>query len=178
MTSSSLAGLVVWITGISGAGKTVTARALVAHLRSLGLSVVHLDGDEVREIVGDNLGHSEPERIQNAFRISRFCSFLHNQGALVVCSTMSLYPEIWEWNRAHIGNYFEVFLKISLETAHARDPKGHYGKGKNVVGVTLPLHEPKGAHLVLSSESGTGETPEGNAKRIAERLRGQFPQFF
>jgi adenylylsulfate kinase len=167
--------LVVWITGISGAGKTVTARALVAELRALGHPVVHLDGDEVREIVGDNLGHSEPERIQNAFRLSRFCRFLHDQGLVVVCSTMSLYPEIWEWNRAHIKNYFEVFLKVSLETARLRDPKGHYGKGKDVVGVTLSLHEPKNPHLVLSGEPGKGEVVASNASGIAQALQKHFP---
>ena len=63
------------------------------------MRVVHLDGDAIREIMGNDLGHTLKDRIQNAFRISRMCHFLQQQGQIGhVCSTMSLYPEIWHWN--------------------------------------------------------------------------------
>ena len=149
--------MVVWITGVSGSGKSTLATACVERLRSAGHSAVLIDGDTIREIVGDQLGHSHQERLTNAFRMSRLCRFLAAQGPIVFCATMSLFPEIWAWNRANIPGYFEVYLRVKPETVKTRDPKGIYrraeqGLESNVVGIDLPLIEPSQPNLVIDND--------------------------
>lgn len=149
-------GLVIWITGLSGAGKTTLADRLVPKLREQRHPVVHLDGDKVREALGSKIGHTPDERLDNAYRISGLAKLFHDQGLIVVCSTMSLFPEIWEWNRTNIKNYFEVYLKVSTKTLKERDPKGLYrkeadGHEKNVVGIDLPFSEPAEPDLVIDN---------------------------
>ena len=85
---------VYWVTGLSGAGKTTITTELVSRLRRDGVQVVHIDGDVIRRMNGNDLGYDLKDRIANAYRISRLCQFLQSQGVTVICSTMSLYPEI------------------------------------------------------------------------------------
>lgn len=149
---------VIWITGLSGAGKTTLASALVDDLRGRGVFAVHVDGDAVREIVGDSLGHDQSQRIVNAKRVSRMCAFLQSQGMTVVCSTMSMYPEIWDWNRENLQPYCQVYLRVGLEVLQERDQKGLYsgvqrGETANVVGMNMQWNEPEDSDFVLSSSS-------------------------
>ena len=149
---------VVWITGLSGAGKSTLAAALAKRLRQAGEKVVHLDGDGVRAIVGDNIGHAPDERLANAYRIARFCAFLQQQDVMVVCSTMSLFPEVWAWNRRHLDPYTEVYLRVSIDELRSRDQRNLYsgaasGEVTNVVGVDVHFSEPVQAHITLTNET-------------------------
>jgi adenylylsulfate kinase-like enzyme len=149
---------VYWVTGLSGAGKTTLAVGLVDKLRSDGHQVVHIDGDTVRSMLGNDLGYDLKDRIANAYRISRLCQFLQQQGTLVVCSTMSLYPEIWEWNAKHLDPYHLVYVKVSHEVLRSRDQKGLYsgvenGTSCDVVGMDLPFHEPPSPNLILENNN-------------------------
>jgi adenylylsulfate kinase len=153
---------VYWVTGLSGAGKTTIATALVADLRRDGYQVVHVDGDTVRKMLGGDLGYSLKDRIANAYRISRLCQYLQKEGLLVVCSTMSLYPEIWEWNRENLGPYYLIYVKVESEILRERDQKGLYsgvelGTCSNVIGVDLPFHEPELADLILENNNMTDQ---------------------
>ncbi len=145
---------VVWITGLSGAGKTTLAARLVRALREDGVWTVHVDGDRMREVFGNDLGHSPSDRRANAWRIARTCAFLAEEGALVVCSTVSMFGEIWTWNRKNIAPYLEVVLDVPFEVLRARDQRGLYSGGEvNVAGVDLEVAWPRDAHLVLKSTS-------------------------
>lgn len=162
---------VVWITGLAAAGKTTIARRVVATLRARGLATVHVDGDAMREVLGNDLGHHPADRLENAWRIARMCRYLQSEGVAVVCSTMSLYPSIWHANRASLDPYVEVYLRVPLEVVRARDPKGLYaraerGEAKNIVGLDLPFHEPDGAHLVLDNADAADLAP--NCERIVD----------
>jgi len=84
---------------------------------------------------------------------------------------MSLFPEIWELNRSSMQNYFEIFLRTSLETARLRDPKGHYERSKDLVGVDLSLNEPTHPDLVLSGEGAAAAPLAENCKFILQALR-------
>lgn len=164
---------VVWITGLAGAGKTTLARHLVGDLRAEGRAVVHVDGDRMREVLGNDLGHDLKDRVENAWRISRMCRFLQGEGVMVVCSTMSLYPEIWSANRETLSPYLEVYLRVPPEVLRERDPKGLYaraarGEVSNVVGHDLPFHEPSSAHLVL--DNGAPEDMKPNSDSILGAL--------
>ncbi|MEC8051929.1 MAG: adenylyl-sulfate kinase [Myxococcota bacterium] len=143
---------ILWITGLSGSGKTTISKAVVAKLRSRDLPVFHIDGDQIREVIGDSVGYSEDERIINAYRISRFCKLVQQQNVLGVCSTMSLYPEIWEWNRKNLSPYVEIYIRVTLDELRMRDQKGLYSAtGPNVVGKDLIFNEPKHAHHTLDN---------------------------
>ena len=163
-------GVVLWITGLSGAGKSVIARRTFEILKSRAPNVVLVDGDEFRAVLGDDLRHHPEDRLRNAYRIARFCRFLSGQGIHVVCATMSLFHECRAWNRAHLPAYCEVYVRVPLDVVVARDPKGLYGRALagqigDVVGVNLPFEEPSDPDLIVDNREPT-EDFTGIARRI------------
>jgi cytidine diphosphoramidate kinase len=148
---------VIWITGLSGAGKTTLGEHVAARLRGAQAfgdrTVVHVDGDRMREVFGNDLGHTVAERRENAWRISRTCLFLAKEGCFVVCSTVSMFQEIWAYNRSHMSPYLEVLLAVPVDVLRERDTKGLYRAGVlNVAGIDQAVTWPKTPDLVLSSD--------------------------
>jgi adenylylsulfate kinase len=159
-------GRVIWVTGLSGAGKTTLGRAIAAALRASGRKTVLLDGDEVRAVIGRNLGHTDRERRELASSYSALCRLLSTQGIDVVCATISMFHDCRQWNRRNIPNYLEVYIKSGLPALVSRDPKGLYaralrGEANNVVGIDLPFEEPSAPDLVLVND---GDLPAFLAK--------------
>lgn len=151
------AGRVVWITGLSGAGKSVLAAALVARLRDFDDKILLLDGDELREVFGATSvnvqNYSRDKRIVLAMQYAHLCNMLAKQGFTVVIATISLFKEVQEWNRANLQGYFEVYLRVPLKELRRRDPKGIYrgfdaGEIKNVVGLDFPFDEPEASDWI------------------------------
>jgi adenylylsulfate kinase len=156
-------GAVYWITGLSGAGKTTIGRLVFDELRRRTPAAVFLDGDILREVFGNDLGHSRADRLQSAMRNARLCRMLAEQGIDVVCATISLFRECQEWNRAHIARYFEVYLRVPMEVLVRRDQKQLYsralrGEITDVIGVDLPVEEPQRPDLVIDND---GTRPPG-----------------
>jgi alcohol dehydrogenase len=149
-------GHVIWITGLSGSGKTVLAGAVTSAMQAAGRRVVLLDADDLRAAVSGHVGHSLDERRRLARRYAALCRFLAFEGIDVVCATMSLFGEIHQWNRIHIPHYVEVYLKAERATLVRRDPKGLYrraalGGVPQVVGIDLPFDEPAAPDVVLDT---------------------------
>ena len=148
-------GRVVWITGLSGAGKTTLSDQLVAALRLLGHHVVALDGDAVRAAFGQRLGYDVNARRTQIGRLQSLALFLSRQGCLVVVSALYSDHDLLAWNRAHLPNYTEVYLRASLGLLRQRNTKGLYESGvENVVGVDIAWHAPKNADLVFDCDTG------------------------
>lgn len=149
---------VIWISGLSGAGKSTLAKAIVPLLQAEGHPVISLDGDELRYIFGDSGGrYTREARLQLACSYSRLCKCLAEQGFFVVIATISLYSEIYSFNRQHLPNYFEVYLNTPLEELQRRDSKeiySHFAAGslKNVVGLDLNYDLPN-PHVFLEFDS-------------------------
>ena len=146
-----------WITGLSATGKTTLSKLLVENFRSSGKFVVHLDGDELRQVLSDEV-YTREERIALGMRYSRLCRLLTSQGVDVVISTIGLFKELHVWNRKNIQNYVEVFIDTPLDELKKRDPKDIYkrfrsGKIKNVAGLDLKVDFPVNpdVHLKWSS---------------------------
>jgi len=149
--------MLIWITGLSGSGKSTIGKALYSKLKVDMPNLVFLDGDDFREILGNDLGHSPNDRLNNAKRISKMCKFLNSQKINVICSTMSLYKEIHEMNRKNIQEYYEIFIECSIDELIKRDQKGIYSKAlrgeiKNVVGIDLSYDRPDDCHLSIENE--------------------------
>ena len=148
----------IWITGLSGSGKTTIGKKIYHSLSRIYINTIFLDGDSFREILGNDLGHHPKDRLENAKRISRMCRFLIKQNINVVCATMSLYREVQDWNRKEIKNYYEIFIECSMDELIRRDQKELYsqalkGKIKNVVGIDLPYDKPKQCDLVIDNSN-------------------------
>ncbi len=172
--------MVIWITGLSGAGKTTIAREVVRLLRQRQYSVVMLDGDDVRRAIADpRVHHDRTSRLANAMRIARLAELIARQGIHVVVPTMSLFHEVHRWNRQHLPGYFEVYVKVSMETLRLRDPRGLYsradrGAAKNVAGVDLDFDEPAKPDLVLENEATSTSIAE-MAEQILVHARDTQP---
>lgn len=144
--------MVIWLIGKSGAGKTTVGRHLVAHMRRKHGTAVLLDGDILRDVWGDKLGHDVAGRAKNAHRISHLSRMLHEQDIPVVASVLSIFPEWQKWNRDNIASYFEVFLDVPMSVL--RERRALYGQAErgeieNVVGVDIPFPTPPYADLTL-----------------------------
>ena len=119
-------GRVFWITGLSGAGKTTVGMELWRRLRTAGRSAVFLDGDALRTVIAEDLGHDTEGRRRSAMRNARLCELLAEQGDDVVCATISLFHEVQRWNRENIPGYREIYLRVPMDELRRRDSKGIY----------------------------------------------------
>ena len=164
-------GRVIWITGLSGAGKSTIAGATAKHLNKLGEFPVLIDGDEIREAIADPyIGHDPKSRLANAYRISRLAKLFADQSHTVIVATMSLFHEIHKWNRTNIANYFEVWVEVDLPTLKARDSRGLYSRAANqqekyVAGIDNSYERPLDPDLTLEN---TGRPDSIN--KIVEQL--------
>ena len=169
-------GNIIWITGLSGAGKSTLGREVVAMLRNKGDVVVYLDGDQLREIFGSKniaeQNYDRNARLSLAMQYSSLSHALAKQGVVVVITTISMFKEVYEWNRKNLSSYFEVFLKVPIDELQRRDSKNIYrrfdqGILRNVAGLDLKVDEPEQPDLLFDfSEKYT--TREMAAKIISK----------
>jgi adenylylsulfate kinase len=151
---------VVWVTGLSGSGKTTLARRIKEEFKGFGIYAILLDGDELRDVLGsldstDN--YSKSARLRYAMIYSRLANLLSKQGFTVVVATISMFSEIYEWNRKNIEGYFEIYIKASESELINRDPKGIYsqyqeGNLKNVAGLDIALDLPINSDYVYDAQ--------------------------
>ncbi len=146
----------IWITGLAGSGKTTIGREVYQQLKKKNNAVVFLDGDHFREIIGNSLGYKREERLKVAYQISRMCKFLIDQNITVVCSTISLFKEIHQFNRLNFKNYIEVYIECTMDELILRDQKGIYseaikGVRKNVVGIDINFDYPAECHIIIEN---------------------------
>lgn len=146
----------IWITGLSGSGKTILGKKVYEALKKKYKNIIFLDGDDFREILGNDLSHSQKDRLENAKRIHKMCKFLVSQNINVICATMSLYSEIHELNRKEIKTYFEVFIECNIHELIKRNQKELYsealeGKRNDVVGINLSYDKPQNCELIIEN---------------------------
>jgi glutamine kinase len=149
-------GRVFWITGLSGSGKTTLGQELCKRFRADRGQVTFLDGDQLRAVIAEDLGHTRSSRYESAMRNARLCRMLAQQGGNVVCATISLFHEVQRWNRANIPGYYEIYLHVPMEELRRRDTKEIYrradqGDLTEVVGVDIPAETPEAPDLVLEN---------------------------
>jgi adenylylsulfate kinase len=170
-----MSGFTIWLTGLSGAGKSTIAGILTSRLEAQGLKVETLDGDVVREHLSRGLTFSREDRDLNVERIGWVASRLTRHGAAVVVSAISPFAQARADARAMVeefGPFLEVFVDASVETCTARDVKGLYrralaGEIANFTGVSDPYEAPVAPEVHLSTAD---ETPDESVEAILASL--------
>jgi len=157
-------GKVVWLTGLSGAGKTTIANHLELELYKMGFVTQILDGDIIRSGINNNLGFSVDAREENIRRVAEVSKLFVNCGIICFNSFISPTKEIREKAKQIIGeeNFIEVFVNTSLAVCEERDVKGLYkkaraGKIKNFTGIDSPYEKPENPDLILNTDNMTIE---------------------
>jgi len=142
-------GVVVWLTGMSGAGKSTIAHAFVTQMRMLGARTTLLDGDVLRTGLNSDLGFSDEERTENLRRVAHVAALFCEEGFVAVTATISPNAEHRENARKIVGSasFVEVFVDTPLEVCESRDPKGLYkrarqGEIKEFTGLGAPYYRP------------------------------------
>ena len=169
-------GVTIFLTGLSGAGKSTIARVLLVRFREMGdRPVTLLDGDVVREHLSAKLGFSKEDRDLNILRIGFVASELTKAGALVICASIAPYDEIRRRVRDMVdesGGFLLVHVATPLEVCESRDRKGLYAKARagiiqEFTGISDPYEPPDDAEVVVDT---TELTPEEAARRIVDHL--------
>ena len=172
-------GAVVWLTGLSGSGKSTVARAVEHELFWRGMHVYVLDGDNIRHGLNSNLGFSPEDRIENVRRVAEVARLMADSGLVVLTAFISPYRQDRRRAReiALEGGceFVEIFINAPLETCEARDPKNLYKKAragqiKEFTGIDAPYEAPEDAEIVLR----TGEQTIAESVRVV--LEGLLPR--
>jgi bifunctional enzyme CysN/CysC len=151
-------GLVVWLTGLSGAGKSTVCDALVDLLKREGLDAARLDGDDLRTGLNSDLGFSPEDRAENLRRAAHVARLFAGLGHITLCSFISPLNTDRHKIREIIGDrYVEVYVKASLAECERRDPKGLYKKARTgeirqFTGITSTFEVPDSPDFVLNTE--------------------------
>jgi adenylylsulfate kinase len=168
-------GAVVWITGLSGAGKTTLADALQRTLFDLGCQVFALDGDKVRNGLCADLGFSLPERSENIRRIGEVAHLFCQAGQIVIVSAISPMRADRARVRALMPapQFIEVYCHCPLAVCEARDPKGLYRRARagqlaEFTGISSPYEAPEAAEVVVDSAAASVDDGVG---KVLARLR-------
>lgn len=177
--SENETGYVLWMTGLSGAGKTTIALDLEQKLLERGLKVERLDGDVVRESLTRDLGFTAEDRRKNIERVTFVAKLLSRNGVGTVCSFISPYQSVRDLVRENTTNFLEVYIDAPLDVVIDRDVKGLYAKAlageiPNFTGISDPFEAPENPDIHIRTDLGTVE--ECSDQLLMElEMRGYIP---
>ncbi len=150
---------VIWLTGLSGSGKSTIAEQLEKILHAKGNLTMLLDGDNIRSGINNNLSFSDADRIENIRRIAEVSKLLLNCGIITINSFVSPTNEIRKMAKQLIGenDFLEIYINAPLEVCEARDVKGLYKKARaglipDFTGITSPFEAPENPNLEIRTD--------------------------
>ncbi|NUY29284.1 sulfate adenylyltransferase subunit CysN [Paraburkholderia sp. JPY303] len=166
---------VVWLTGLSGAGKSTIANLLEKRLHAMGKRTYLLDGDNVRHGLNKDLGFTAEDRVENIRRIAEVAKLMADAGVIVITAFISPFRAERALARELMeeGEFIEVFIDTPLEVAEERDPKGLYKKArrgelKNFTGIDSPYEAPESPEIHINTTTSSAEVA---VETIFERLK-------
>ncbi len=153
---------VIWLTGIPASGKTTLANELKKYYDQNSHPCDILDGDEIRKTLSKDLGFSPEDRKEHNRRVIFIAKILAKNGVTTIIPLISPYRETRNNARKELPNFFEVWVKASLDECKRRDPKGLYKKAEagelqNLTGLQAPYEEPQNPELIVDTENHTVE---------------------
>lgn len=166
---------VLWFTGLSGSGKSTLSAALEKELFDQGVHTYRLDGDNIRHGLNKNLGFSPEDRKENIRRIGEVSKLMVDAGLMTLTAFISPYREDREQVRKLLAQdeFIEVYVKCSLETCEARDPKGLYKKArageiKGFTGIDAPYEEPLQPEITIDTQK---QSLEESVQTVVQYLK-------
>lgn len=170
-------GVMLWLTGLSGSGKSTIAIALERELHKRGLLCRILDGDNIRSGINNNLGFSEEDRVENIRRIAEIGKLFVDTGIITIAAFISPNNDLRRMAARIIGeeDFLEIFVSTPLEECERRDVKGLYAKArcgeiKNFTGISAPFEAPE--HPALSLDT-SKMSLEASVQALLELLFGK-----
>lgn len=167
-------GVIIWMTGLSGSGKSTIAKSVEKNLHEKNKLVYILDGDNIRHGLNSDLGFSKEDRIKNLRRITEVGKLFVDLGAITIVSFISPYREDRERIRKSFASeeFIEIYVKCSLEECEKRDVKGLYKKArsgeiKNFTGIDSEYQPPINPEVVLDAEN---KSIEALSNQLADYL--------
>ncbi len=155
-------GMVIWLTGISGSGKSTIANELEKNLFSKGNRTYVLDGDNIRHGLNKDLGFTDKDRVENIRRVAEVAKLMHDAGIIVITSFISPFRIEREMARSLFGKneFKEIFISTPLRVAEKRDPKGLYKKARagqipNFTAISSPYEKPNKPDLIIKTNEMT-----------------------
>lgn len=164
----------IWLTGLSGSGKSTVANALDATLHANGVKSFLLDGDNVRHGLNKDLGMTENDRAENIRRVGEVAKLMVDAGLVVICAFISPYKRDRQMVRSMFkhGQFLEAYLDTPLSVCEGRDPKGLYKKAragviKQFTGISDPYEKPENPEIILNTDQ---LTVSDSVRKVLETL--------
>jgi adenylylsulfate kinase len=166
-------GVIIWLTGLSGAGKTTIAKSLERLFLAQQLNVELLDGDVIRTNLSKGLGYTKEDRDTNIRRVGFVAHLLSRNGVIVIVATISPHRTVRDEMRAMSPNFLEVYVNAPLTVCESRDVKGLYaaarmGKIKEFTGIDAPYEAPLNPDITCFTDQ---ETVEESVAKIMQALQ-------
>lgn len=167
-------GAILWLTGLSGAGKTTIAHSVAQELQKRNCLVEVLDGDVIRTNLSQGLGFSKQDRDTNVRRIGFVAELLSRNGIIAIVAAISPYRDVREQLKKTSTNFIEVFVQAPLTVCESRDIKGLYAKAKtgqikHFTGISDPYEEPLNPEIICQTDKFTPEQCVNQVLHYLER---------
>ncbi|MEJ6473071.1 adenylyl-sulfate kinase [Pseudoalteromonas piscicida] len=164
--------MVIWITGLPGAGKTTLAHILHKKLKDKLNNIILLDGDVLRTVFS-NFNYDHKSRLELGMTYARLSHMLSQQGFIVICATVSMFHKVREWNADNNSSYVEVYIRASEKVLRQRNQKELYskassGNAKYVHGFDIKIEEPTAPSIIIDNNG--VEEPDSLVELIISEL--------
>jgi adenylylsulfate kinase len=159
MATCNIKGKVIWLTGLSGSGKSTIAGILEKRLKDIGETTYLLDGDKLRNGINYDLGFTDADRRENIRRVAHVAALFYDAGIKTIAAVISPQEDMRKYARSLIpaGDFIEVYVKADLDDCIKRDPKGLYKKAlagqiPEFTGISSPYDEPVCPEIIIKTD--------------------------
>ena len=145
-------GILFWITGLSGSGKTTIAEKIKKRISNKFGPTLTISGDDLRQLLNFK-SFSKKDRLSYALSYGKFCKYITDKNINIIFSTVSLFNKVQKWNKSNINNYIEIYIETDINEVINKKKKFFYrGNYKNIVGKNLKAEFPKKPNILIKND--------------------------